>query len=135
MGEGRGHFARGMLPGAHSVDETVGYVLLILAHHGEAQNESISQHLQENVRMNRAAAREFFALLLKERDPLSSQSFLLFARNVERRIIDETRENYLLMRDKWQKLERMAVGVSHEQISKRVDAESTRYFGRLWIKQ
>jgi hypothetical protein len=29
------HFARGVVPGAHSVDETVGYVLLILAHHGE----------------------------------------------------------------------------------------------------
>jgi hypothetical protein len=27
------HFARQMLPGEHSVDETVGYVLLILAHY------------------------------------------------------------------------------------------------------
>jgi hypothetical protein len=38
------HFARGMLPGAHSVDETVGYVLLILAHHGEAPGEAYTEY-------------------------------------------------------------------------------------------
>jgi len=38
------HFARYMVPGAHSVDETVGYVLLILAHHGEAPGLAYTEY-------------------------------------------------------------------------------------------
>jgi len=37
-------FARLMVPGAHSVDETVGYVLLILAHHGEAPGDGYTEY-------------------------------------------------------------------------------------------
>jgi hypothetical protein len=37
-------FARLMVPGAHSVDETVGYVLLILAHHGEAPGDAYIEY-------------------------------------------------------------------------------------------
>jgi hypothetical protein len=38
------HFARHMFPGVHSVDESVGYILLILAHHGEAPGEACIEY-------------------------------------------------------------------------------------------
>jgi hypothetical protein len=38
------HFARRMLPGEHSADNTVGYVLLILAHHGEAPGDAYTEY-------------------------------------------------------------------------------------------
>ena len=38
------HFARSMIPGEHSVDETVGYVLLILAHYGEAPGDAYTEY-------------------------------------------------------------------------------------------
>ena len=37
-------FARNMVPGAHSADETVGYVFLILAHHGEAPGPAYTEY-------------------------------------------------------------------------------------------
>jgi hypothetical protein len=37
-------FARNMVPGAHSADEKVGYVLLILAHHGEAPGPAYDEY-------------------------------------------------------------------------------------------
>jgi hypothetical protein len=51
------HFARQMLPGAHSVDETVGYVLLILAHHGEAPGDAYTAY-----RKRRSATLEGYCL-------------------------------------------------------------------------
>jgi hypothetical protein len=45
------HFARQMLPGAHSVDETVGYVLLILAHHGEAPGDAYTEYRKRRMVM------------------------------------------------------------------------------------
>jgi hypothetical protein len=45
------HFARHMAPGAHSVDETVGYVLLILAHHGEAPGDAYTEYRKRRVVM------------------------------------------------------------------------------------
>lgn len=44
-------FARNMVPGAHSVDETVGYVLLILAHHGEAPGEAYTEYRKRRLVM------------------------------------------------------------------------------------
>jgi hypothetical protein len=43
------HFARHMAPGAHSVDETVGYILLILAHHGQAPGEAYAEYRKRRV--------------------------------------------------------------------------------------
>jgi hypothetical protein len=40
-----------MLPGAHSVDETVGYVLLILAHHGEAPGGAYTEYRKRRMAM------------------------------------------------------------------------------------
>jgi hypothetical protein len=45
------HFARQMVPGAHSADETVGYVLLILAHHGEAPGDAYAEYRKRRVVM------------------------------------------------------------------------------------
>jgi hypothetical protein len=45
------HFARHMVPGAHSVDETVGYVLLILAHHGEAPGDAYTEYRKRRMAM------------------------------------------------------------------------------------
>jgi hypothetical protein len=42
-------FARHMAPGAHSVDETVVYVLLILAHHGEAPGDATLSACQKRI--------------------------------------------------------------------------------------
>jgi hypothetical protein len=39
-----GRFARNMVPGAHSADETVGYVFLILAHHGDAPGPAYAEY-------------------------------------------------------------------------------------------
>jgi hypothetical protein len=50
------HFARGMVPGAHSIDETVGYVLLILAHHGEAPGEAYTEYRKRRLAMLQAYA-------------------------------------------------------------------------------
>jgi hypothetical protein len=47
----RDHFARNMEPGAHSVDETVGYVLLILAHHGEAPGDVYTEYRKRRIAM------------------------------------------------------------------------------------
>ena len=44
-------FARHMVPGAHSVDETVGYVLLILAHHGEAPGDAYTEYRKRRMAM------------------------------------------------------------------------------------
>src|SRR5258708_37586657 len=43
------HFARHMFPGAHSVDESVGYVLLILAYHGEAPGDAYTEYRKRRV--------------------------------------------------------------------------------------
>jgi hypothetical protein len=45
------HFARHMVPGAHSVDETVGYILLILAHHGEAPGDAYTKYRERRMAM------------------------------------------------------------------------------------
>jgi hypothetical protein len=45
------HFARYMVPGAHSVDETVGYVLLILAHYGDAPGDAYTEYRKRRVVM------------------------------------------------------------------------------------
>jgi hypothetical protein len=45
------HFARQMVPGAHSVDETVGYVLLILAHYGAAPGDAYTEYRKRRVAM------------------------------------------------------------------------------------
>jgi hypothetical protein len=45
------HFARLILPGAYSVDETVGYVLLILAHYGEAPGDAYTEYRKRRVAM------------------------------------------------------------------------------------
>lgn len=45
------HFARIMAPGKHSVDETVGYILLILAHHGEAPGDAYNEYRQRRLVM------------------------------------------------------------------------------------
>ncbi len=37
-------FARNIVPGAHSADETVGYVFLVLAHHGEAPGPAYDEY-------------------------------------------------------------------------------------------
>jgi len=56
------HFARYMAPGAHSADDTVSYVLLILAHHGEAPGDAYTQY-----RKSRMAILEGYTLnMLKE---------------------------------------------------------------------
>ena len=44
-------FARHIVPGTHSVDETVGYVLLILAHHGEAPGDAYTEYRKRRVAM------------------------------------------------------------------------------------
>jgi hypothetical protein len=43
------HYARHMVPGAHSADETVGYVLLILAYHGEAPGPAYTEYRKRRV--------------------------------------------------------------------------------------
>jgi hypothetical protein len=43
--------ARHMVPGAHSADETVGYVLLILAHHGEAPGDAYIEYRKRRMAM------------------------------------------------------------------------------------
>ena len=44
-------FARNMVPGKYSVDETVGYVHLILAHHGEASSKAYDEYRKRRVAM------------------------------------------------------------------------------------
>jgi hypothetical protein len=44
-------FARHMVPAAHSVDETVGYVLLILAHRGEAPGDAYTAYRKRRMIM------------------------------------------------------------------------------------
>jgi hypothetical protein len=44
-------FARHMVPGAYSIDEAVGYVLLILAHHGEAPGEAYAEYRKRRMAM------------------------------------------------------------------------------------
>lgn len=44
-------FARHMVPGKHSIDETVGYVHLILAHHGEAPSKAYDDYRKRRVTM------------------------------------------------------------------------------------
>lgn len=46
-------YARNMVPGAHSADEKVGYVLLILAHHGEAPGGAYTEYRKRRVVMLR----------------------------------------------------------------------------------
>jgi hypothetical protein len=43
--------ARHMVPGAHSADETVGYVFLILAHHGEAPGAAYTEYRKRRLLM------------------------------------------------------------------------------------
>lgn len=47
-------FARNIVPTAHSADETVGYVFLILAHHGEAPGPAYTEYRKRRVLMLRA---------------------------------------------------------------------------------
>jgi hypothetical protein len=42
-------YVRQMLPGAHSVDERVGYILLILAHHSEAPGDAYTEYRKRRV--------------------------------------------------------------------------------------
>jgi hypothetical protein len=44
-------FARNMVPGAYSADETVGYVFLILAHHGEAPGVAYTEYRKRRIVM------------------------------------------------------------------------------------
>jgi hypothetical protein len=44
-------FARNMVPGAHSADEMVGYVFVILAHHGEAPGPAYTEYRKRRVVM------------------------------------------------------------------------------------
>lgn len=44
-------FARNMVPGKHSVDDTVGYVHLILAHHGKAPGKEYDEYRKRRLTM------------------------------------------------------------------------------------
>ena len=54
-------FARNIVPGAHSADETVGYVFLILAHHGDAPGPAYDDYRKRR----RAMLRGYCLIMLQ----------------------------------------------------------------------
>jgi hypothetical protein len=70
-----------------------------------------------------AGGREHFALLLQEQNPLKSAPFRLFTQKV-REAVAADREPYLFsIRDEWQELERLAIGVNYNLIERRLNDE------------
>jgi len=73
----------------------------------------------------RHGAREHFALLLKDKDALAHPLIKGFTRNVVSKII-ERKQDHLQIRDKWQELERLAIGINHHLIESRLSSEQSK---------
>src|SRR5262249_2510905 len=71
--------------------------------------------------IRRQGGREHFALFLRLRDPFDSNIFKLFADEIGSEVIAERQADYSEIRDAWQELERLAIGVNHNLLSKRLD--------------
>ena len=91
-----------------------------------------AEQSQRTTVVQRHGGREHFALLLKSRDPLGSNAFKLFAQNIGADVIAERQADYTRIRDLLQELERIAIGVNHNLIARRLDdAERVRLLSLL----
>src|SRR5262249_40120507 len=70
--------------------------------------------------------REHFALLLKGKNPLQDAAFKLFAHRVRADTIGNREPDFSSIRDQWQELERLAIGVYHRLIQDRLNEEHRR---------
>jgi hypothetical protein len=65
--------------------------------------------------------REHFALLLKGTDLSKSEVFRVFAEKIGSQVIKERQAEYLKIRNAWQELERLSIGVNYDLLEKRLD--------------
>jgi hypothetical protein len=76
-------------------------------------------------RSARQRGREHFALLLKDKNALDHPLITLFTQNVVAKMAADRTQDHLGIRDRWQELERLAIGLS-DLIELRLDNEQRR---------
>jgi hypothetical protein len=81
--------------------------------------------------LRRHGGREHLALLLKDKDPLESEAFRLFAQRVRDKVLGERKPDLSPIKKDWQDIERMAIGLYHKLITRRLDEEHRRQLRRF----
>ena len=81
--------------------------------------------------LQRQGDAQHLALLLKGQDPLQSDAFKLFAKRVRDKVLNERKPDLSSIKNDWQDIERLAIGLYHELISRRLDEERRQQLRRF----